>query len=70
MFSLIKFIIWIVGLVFVSAFILNYFGYEINQNYFRKAKLNAKNNLMIAANNLCSKEPKTPSAILIALIRN
>lgn len=38
MFSLIKFIIWIVGLVVVSAFVLNYFGYEINRNYFKESK--------------------------------
>jgi hypothetical protein len=38
MISLIKFIIWIVGFVVVSAFVLNYFGYEVNRNYFKESK--------------------------------
>lgn len=38
MFSLIKFIIWIVGLVVVTLFVLNYFGYEVNRNYFNESK--------------------------------
>ena len=38
MFSLLKFIIWLVGLVVVSGFVLNYFGYEINKNYFTESK--------------------------------
>lgn len=38
MFSLIKFIIWIVGFVVVSAFVLNYFGYEINRDYFKESR--------------------------------
>jgi hypothetical protein len=38
MFSLIKFIIWLVGLAVVSYFVLNYFGYEPNMNYFKESK--------------------------------
>lgn len=38
MFKLIKFLIWIVGLVVVTMFVLNYFGYEINRNYFKESK--------------------------------
>ncbi len=38
MISLIKFIIWVVGFVVVSAFILNYFGYEVNRDYFKESK--------------------------------
>lgn len=38
MFSLIKSIIWLVGLVVVTGFVLNYFGYEINKNYFTESK--------------------------------
>jgi len=45
MFSLIKFIIWIVGLVVVLAFILNYFGYEVNRNYFQESKVECEKRL-------------------------
>lgn len=38
MWSLIKFIIWVVGLCVVTVFVLNYFGYEINKNYFNESK--------------------------------
>jgi hypothetical protein len=38
MWSLIKFAIWIVGLCVVTIFVLNYFGYEINTNYFKESK--------------------------------
>lgn len=38
MFSLIKGIIWIVGLIVVALFALNYFGYEVNRNYFSQSK--------------------------------
>lgn len=38
MFSLLKLIIWIVGFVMVTAFVLSYFGYEVNFNYFSESK--------------------------------
>ncbi len=38
MFSLIKGIIWLVGLVVVAMFVLNYFGFEVNKNYFNESK--------------------------------
>jgi hypothetical protein len=38
MFHLVKNIIWIVGFMVLASFILNYFGYEINKNYFRERK--------------------------------
>ena len=38
MFSLIKGIIWLVGLVVVGLFVLNYFGYEVNRHYFDSSK--------------------------------
>ena len=38
MLKLIKFIIWIIGLAVVAMFVLNYFGYEINKNYFNESK--------------------------------
>ena len=39
MFKLIKFIIWIAGIVAVSLFVLNYFGYEVNKKYFEERKV-------------------------------
>ncbi len=45
MFSLIKSIIWIVGFVVVSGFVLNYFGYEINRNYFQERKADCQERL-------------------------
>lgn len=38
MWSLIKFAIWLVGLTVVSYFVLGYFGYEPNRNYFEERK--------------------------------
>ncbi len=37
MFGILKTIIWIVGTIIVASFILNYFGYEINKNYFNES---------------------------------
>ena len=34
MFGLVKMIIWTVGTVVVAYFILNFFGYDINHDYF------------------------------------
>lgn len=45
MFKLIKFSIWIVGLVVVTIFVLNYFGYEINRNYFKESKAECQKRL-------------------------
>jgi len=38
MFKLLKFIIWIVGLAVVTYFVLDYFGYAVNKNYFNESK--------------------------------
>lgn len=43
MFTFLKLIIWIVGLFVVSAFVLNYFGYEINRDYFKESKIKCRN---------------------------
>jgi len=45
MFSLIKNIIWLVGFVVVSSFVLNYFGYEINTHYFQERKSDCQEKL-------------------------
>ncbi len=38
MFKLLKLIIWIAGVIIVTILVLNYFGYEINKNYFQESK--------------------------------
>jgi hypothetical protein len=45
MWSLLKFIIWIVGLIVVTLFVLNYFGYEPNRNYFKESKAECQQRL-------------------------
>ena len=39
MFSLIKFVIWICGVAVVTYFVLGYFGYEVNREYFNTSKI-------------------------------
>ena len=38
MFSLIKSVIWVAGILTVAYFVMGYFGYEVNRNYFDKSK--------------------------------
>ncbi|NCU41246.1 MAG: hypothetical protein EOM19_00810 [Candidatus Moranbacteria bacterium] len=38
MFSLVKGIIWMVGFIVVGTFVLNYFGYKVNRDYFNESK--------------------------------
>ena len=38
MFHLLKFIVWVAGIIIVGGFVLNYFGYSINKNYFNERK--------------------------------
>jgi hypothetical protein len=38
MMSLLKLIIWIAGICAITLFLLNYFGYETNKNYFNESK--------------------------------
>ena len=38
MFHLIRHIIWLIGFIVVACFVLNYFGYELNRNYFQERK--------------------------------
>lgn len=51
MFHLLKLIIWIVGIAVVGFFVLQYFGYEVNMNYFNESKAACQERL-----NQCSKE--------------
>lgn len=45
MFKLIKFIIWLAGLIVITFLVLNYFGYEINRDYFRYSQEQCQNKL-------------------------
>ncbi|HCJ45636.1 MAG: hypothetical protein GW815_01700 [Candidatus Moranbacteria bacterium] len=38
MFSLIKLIIWLAGVAVIAYFVLPYFGYEVNTNYWNERK--------------------------------
>jgi hypothetical protein len=51
MFHLIKFIVWLAGIIIVGNFVLKYFGYEINMNYFNERKTACQEDL-----NKCTKE--------------
>lgn len=55
MFKLIKFLIWIVGLIVVTIFVLNYFGYEPNRNYFKESKAKCLKKLSECKNELVRK---------------
>jgi hypothetical protein len=50
MFSLIKSIIWIVGTLVVAHFVLGYFGYEVNRNYFSESKAKCEERLKACTN--------------------
>ncbi len=45
MFSLIKLAIWLCGLAVVSYFVLGYFGYEVNKDYFAASKAECQKKL-------------------------
>ena len=45
MFSLLKLIIWICGVAVVGYFVLGYFGYEVNRDYFNVSKAECQKNL-------------------------
>lgn len=51
MFHLIKFIVWLAGILVVGFFVLKYFGYEVNTNYFNERKAECQERF-----NKCSKE--------------
>jgi len=51
MFHLIKFIVWLAGIVIVGTFVLKYFGYDINMNYFNESKTACQEKL-----NQCTKQ--------------
>ncbi|GBE16686.1 hypothetical protein BMS3Abin15_00508 [bacterium BMS3Abin15] len=42
MWKILKFIIWIAGIIVVGNFVLNYFGYKVNTSYFEQNKANCQ----------------------------
>lgn len=46
MFSLIRLIIWVTGLAVVTYFVMGYFGYTINLEYFKANKENCQKELL------------------------
>ena len=52
MFSLIKLIIWVCGVLVVSYFVLGFFGMEINRDYFNSSKAACQKKLDECKSNL------------------
>jgi len=52
MFGLLKLIIWICGFAVVVYFVLGYFGYEANMNYFNESKAKCEEKLKECGNNM------------------
>jgi hypothetical protein len=52
MFSLIKSIVWIVGILVVAYFVLGYFGYEVNLDYFSQNKEQCQQRVKDCTDNL------------------
>lgn len=51
MFGLIKLIIWMAGVLVVGYFVLNYFGYTVNMDYFSASKSACQEKLKACADN-------------------
>lgn len=45
MFSLLKLVIWITGVAVIAYFVLPYFGYELNWNYWNEQKADCQEKL-------------------------
>ncbi len=52
MFSIIKSIVWIAGILVVAYFVLDYFGYEVNLDYFKISKAACQERVKECTNNL------------------
>jgi hypothetical protein len=51
-FGLIKLIVWLAGVTVVAYFVLPYFGYEVNVNYFNESKVACQEKLSQCQKNL------------------
>lgn len=54
MFSLLKSLIWLAGTLVITYFILGYFGYEPNMDYFNESKAKCEERLKDCGKNLVS----------------
>jgi hypothetical protein len=52
MFSILKSIIWVAGILVVAWFVLGYFGYEVNKEYFDSNKEQCQERLKECTDNL------------------
>lgn len=52
MFSLLKLVIWIAGVLVIISFALPYFGYEVNMNYWNERKVACQEKLNQCQNDL------------------
>jgi hypothetical protein len=52
MLSLLKLIIWICGSLVVAYFLLNFFGFEINKDYFKASKVECQRRIDECKNEL------------------
>lgn len=46
MFTIIRFIIWLAGCLVVAYFVMGYFGYEVNLEYFQESKALCRQELL------------------------
>ena len=46
MFTILRFVIWLCGVAVVAYFVLGYFGYEVNMEYFRASRSTCQRELM------------------------
>lgn len=52
MLDFIKSIIWMAGILVITYFVLGYFGYEVNSQYFTYSKKECEEKLKVCTNNL------------------
>lgn len=58
MFHLIKFAVWLAGIAVVAYFVLPYFGYEVNLNYFNESKATCQQRINDCSKNLVEQGTK------------
>jgi hypothetical protein len=52
MFGILKTIVWIVGALVVASFVLNYFGYALNMDYFKESRAKCQEEVKNCTQNL------------------
>jgi len=54
-FFVIRSIIWITGFIVVSSFLLNYFGYQVNWNYYQERQASCQEDIKRCKDELVDK---------------